>query len=184
MNLRAMTNDVKVVVYIAASIDGFIAADNDDLGFLASVEKEGEDYGYAEFVSTVDTVIMGRKTYDKVLSFGIPYPHSERKTYVITRSTKESKDNIVFYNGSLSDLVSELKSKNGKKVFVDGGAQIVNEFLKLDLVDEIIVSYVPVILGSGTQLFNNQGAPSKWKTISAKQFETGLVQIHWVKTED
>ncbi|HEY1044814.1 MAG TPA: dihydrofolate reductase family protein [Bacteroidia bacterium] len=178
-----MSNDVKVVVYIAASIDGYIAADNDDLSFLASVEKEGEDYGYADFVSTIDTVIMGRKTYEKVLSFGIPYPHSERKTYVITRTHQESKDSVEFYNGNLSELVSELKSKKGKNVFVDGGAQIVNEFLKLDLVDEIIVSYVPVVLGSGTKLFHSQGTSSKWKTKSAKQFETGLVQIHWERAE-
>ena len=178
-----MFNDVKVVIYIAASIDGFIAGDNDDLSFLASVEKEGEDYGYADFVSNVDTVIMGRKTYDKVLSFDVPYPHSDRKTYVITQSPKENKDGIVFYNGSLSDLVSELKSKKGKNVFIDGGAQIVNEFLRLDLVDEIIVSYVPVILGTGIKLFSNHGTSTQWRTLSAKQFEKGLVQIHWVKAE-
>lgn len=183
MNLQLMSNDVKVVVYIAASIDGYIAADNDDLSFLASVEKEGEDYGYADFVSTIDTVIMGRKTYDKVLGFGIPYPHSNRLTYVITKTQQNNKEDIIFYGGSLSELITELKSKAGKNVFVDGGAQIVNEFLKLDLVDEIIISYVPVVLGSGTKLFQSQGTSSKWKTKSTKQFETGLVQIHWVKAD-
>jgi dihydrofolate reductase len=78
----------KLVLYIAMSLDGYIAAENDDLSFLSAVEQEGEDYGYAEFINTIDTIILGRKTYDKVISMGHPYPMHGEKVYVITRSEK------------------------------------------------------------------------------------------------
>ncbi len=80
----------KVILYIASSLDGFIAKENDDISFLSVVEKKGEDYGYHAFIETVDTVIMGRKTYDKVLSFGIDFPHHDKKCYELTR-TKNGK---------------------------------------------------------------------------------------------
>ena len=74
----------KVIVYIAQSLDGFIAKPDGDIQWLSIVEKEGEDYGYNAFVESVDTVFMGRKTYEKVLSFGIEFPHKGRKCYVLT----------------------------------------------------------------------------------------------------
>lgn len=89
----------KVILYIATSLDGYIAQPNDDLGFLSIVEQEGQDYGYADFVKTVDTAIVGRKTYDKVISMGVDFPHADKDTYIITRTPRPNIGNVKFYTG-------------------------------------------------------------------------------------
>lgn len=108
----------KVILYIATSLDGYIAQPNDDLSFLSIVEQEGQDYGYADFVKTVDAVIVGRKTYDKVISMGFDFPHADKDTYIITRTPRSSIGSIKFYTGDLKPLVDRLKSENGKIYFV------------------------------------------------------------------
>ena len=163
------------------SLDGYIAKPDDDLGFLSMVEKEGEDYGYADFVSTVDAVIVGRKTYDKVLSMGYDFPHSDKDAYIITRTARDPIGSVKFYTGSLPALVAELKAKQGKHIFVDGGAEIVHELLKENLIDEFYISIIPILLGDGISLFKNGRPELKLKLISAKQYETGLVQLHYLK---
>ena len=141
----------KVILYIATSLDGYIAQPNDDLSFLSIVEQEGQDYGYADFVKTVDAVIVGRKTYDKVISMGFDFPHADKDAYIITRTPRPSLGSIKFYTGDLKSLVDRLKSENGKNIFCDGGAEIVNELLKDDLIDEFIISVIPILVGNGTK---------------------------------
>jgi dihydrofolate reductase len=143
----------KVILYIAMSIDGCIATDNDDLNFLSVVQVEGEDYGYEDFIQTVDTVIMGRKTYNKVLTFGGEFPHKDRKCYVISNSKKGRDKNVEFYNGDLGQLIKKLQKEDGRNIFIDGGAQVVFELMKLNLIDRYIVSVVPYLLGGGIVLF-------------------------------
>ncbi|MGC3977118.1 MAG: dihydrofolate reductase family protein [Paludibacteraceae bacterium] len=169
----------KLVLYIASSLDGFIAKPNDDLSFLGLVKKEGEDYGYEDFISTVDTVILGRKTYDWVTKNAPEFPHNDKETYVITRSTTEKKGNITFYNGSLIDLILLLKSKNGKNIFCDGGAEIVNELFKYKLMDEMVLSIIPIMVGNGKKLFHLDIPEQELTLLSAKSFDTGLVQLHY-----
>jgi dihydrofolate reductase len=169
----------KLIVYISCSFDGFIAKPNDDLSFLELVQKDGEDYGYSDFIETIDTVIIGRKTYDWVMSHVDKFPNSHKETYVITKLKKENNGKIVFYNDSLTQLVLKLKKEMGKHIFCDGGAQIVNELYRTNLIDEVILSVVPIIVGNGTKLFE-QGIPEKClKLISSKTFDTGLVQLHY-----
>lgn len=169
----------KLVLYIAMSLDGYIAAENDDLSFLSAVEQEGEDYGYTEFINTIDTIILGRKTYDKVISMGYPYPMHGEKVYVITRSEKPSIGSVEFYSGDLNELVGLLKQQPGKNIFCDGGADIVNLLLKAGLFDEITISIIPVLLGSGVRLFQGGGVEQKLKLVSSKSFPKGLVQLHY-----
>lgn len=176
-----MNMERKVILYIAMSLDGYIAKKDDDLGFLSMVEKEGEDYGYNDFVSTVDAVIVGRKTYDKVLSMGFDFPHSNKDAYIITRTARDPIGSVKFYTGSLPALVAELKAQKGKHIFVDGGAEIVHELLKENLIDEFYISIIPILLGDGISLFKDERPELKLKLMSVKQFETGLVQLHYLK---
>ena len=134
-----MENNRKVVLYIAMSLDGYIADKNESLDFLKLVEKEGEDYGYFDFLKSVDAIIIGRKTYDKVLAMGYDYPHTDKEVYIITRAEKPATDTFNYYTGSLTDLITTLKNKNGKNIYCDGGAEIVNELLKNKLFDELII---------------------------------------------
>lgn len=171
----------KLILYIAMSVDGYIAKPDDDLSFLSIVEKPGEDYGYGEFMETVDTVIMGRKTYDWVVK-QVDFPHADKETYIITRTPRPGQGKLNFYSGSLTDLVKNLKGRPGKNIFCDGGAEIVNELLKHDLIDELRLSVIPILVGSGTKLFND-GMPEQTLTLTnSKTFDTGLVQLHYKRT--
>jgi dihydrofolate reductase len=168
-------------IFIAASLDGYIAKPNDDLSFLKLVEKEGEDYGYAEFTANIDTIIIGRKTYDWVLGkIGAShYDNGERNVYVITRNEKPGVGKTTFYTGDLTELVQQLKRENGKNIYCDGGAEIVNELLKNDLIDEFIISVIPVLVGNGTRLFEDGRPEQQLEFLGAKTFDTGLTQLHY-----
>ena len=163
------------------SLDGYIAKPDGDLGFLSIVEQEGEDYGYADFVKTVDTVIVGRKTFDKVRSMDYEFPYSDKDAYIITRTSRPLVGTVKFYTGSLHELVTRLKSETGKHIFVDGGAEIVNELLKEDLIDEFYISVIPVLLGDGIPLFKSGRPEIGLKLISSKSFDKGLVQLHYMR---
>nr|WP_295930002.1 dihydrofolate reductase family protein [uncultured Dyadobacter sp.] len=169
----------KIILYIAASMDGYIATQDENLDFLSIVEQEGQDYGYNAFIRTVDTVILGRRTYDKVLSFGIDFPHSDKECYVITRTPREQEGNIRFYTGNLTTLVANLKQQDGGTIFVDGGAEVVNAMMKEDLIDEFVVSIIPVFLGDGIRLFQDHRPEQKLELMGSQSFEKGLVQLHY-----
>lgn len=174
-----MKSERKVILYIAVSLDGFIAGADGDISWLSSVEKPGEDYGYADFIASVDTVILGRKTYDKVLSFGIPYPHADKQCYVVTRRVRPSEDSITFYRDDVKALVHHLKNGKGKNIFVDGGAEIVQLLQNDSLIDEYIVSIIPILLGNGIRLFKGTTVQEQLQLISCRSFDTGLVQLHY-----
>jgi dihydrofolate reductase len=168
-------------IYIATSLDGYIAKPNDNLDFLKLVEKEGEDYGYAEFTKTIDTIILGRKTYDWVLNeIGSGhYDNGDRNVYVITRHERPGVGKTTFYTGDLTKLIQKLKSEDGKNIYCDGGAEVINELLRNDLIDELIISIIPVLVGEGTRLFQDGRPEQELEFVKAKTFETGLTQVHY-----
>lgn len=170
----------KISLFIAMSLDGYIAKPNDDLSFLKLVEKDGEDYGYAKFTSNIDTIIIGRKTYEYVVrEIGTShYDNGERDVYVITRTERPKAGRTTFYTGNLTELIDRLKSESGKNIYCDGGAEIINELLKHKLIDELTVSIIPVLLGNGTKLFKDGIPEQTLELITTKSFDTGLVQLH------
>jgi dihydrofolate reductase len=171
----------KISLFIAMSLDCYIAKPNDDLSFLKLAEKEGEDYGYAEFTNTVDTLIIGRKTYDYVLKEigSSHYDNGQRDVYVITRTERPQVGRTIFYTGNITELVKRLKSEKGKNIYCDGGAEIINELLQLDLIDEFVISVIPILLGNGTRLFKDGRPEQLLEFAKAKTFETGLTQLHY-----
>ncbi|EKB58247.1 dihydrofolate reductase family protein [Bergeyella zoohelcum] len=179
-----MVTDRKVILYIASSLDGYIAKPNDDLSFLSIVQQDGEDYGYADFVKSVDTVILGRKTYDWVMTQVPEFPHADKNSFIITRTSRPSVGKTSFYTNNLKDLILRLKSEQGKNIFIDGGAEIVNELLKENLIDEFIISIIPILVGSGTKLFKDGRPEQKLELISTKQFDKGLTQLHYKRADN
>ncbi len=172
----------KVVLYISMSLDGFVAGENDDLSFLDAMQKEGEDYGYAAFTKDVDTYIVGRRTYTKVMEMINSFPQADMyDCYVLTRQDIPDTDKITFYKGDVRELIANIRQKAGGKIYCDGGAEIVKLFMEHDLIDEYIISVIPTILGNGTRLFKGGNPPLAIKFISAKSFEKGLVQLHYVR---
>lgn len=171
----------KISLFIAMSLDGYIAKPNDDLSFLKIVENEGEDYGYAEFTDTMDTLIIGRKTYDYVLKEigSSHYDNGQRDVYVITRTERPQVGRTVFYTGNIAALVKRLKSENGKNIYCDGGAELINELLEHHLIDELIISVIPILVGNGTRLFKDGRPEQVLEFVSVKPFESGLTQLHY-----
>lgn len=169
----------KVILYIAMSLDGFIAKPKDDLSFLSVVDQKGEDYGYANFIEAVDTIILGRRTYDWVLKQIPEWNHQDKDTYVVTRSPKPDQGNVRFYTGELHELVENLKAKKGRHIFVDGGAQLVNSMMQEDLIDEYIISVIPIFVGAGVRLFGEKNPELLLELVSSRKFDKGLVQLHY-----
>lgn len=168
----------KLILYISMSLDGYIAKLNDDLQFLELVEKEGEDYGYENFISTVDTIIIGRKTFDWIVG-KVDFPYSDKITYVISQSPKLDSQDKIYYTNDLISLVVKLKAEAGKNIFCVGGAEIINTLLVENLIDEMIISIIPIVLGDGIKLFKSEIPEQKINLLSTKKFDTGLVQLHY-----
>ena len=161
------------------SLDGFIADKNDGLDFLNVVQAEGEDYGYNDFIESVDTVIIGRKTFDKIISLGVEQPHYDKTVYIITRQARKDEPPYHYFNGDLKKLVLELKASEGLDIYCDGGAEVANELLRLKLIDELVISIIPTLLGEGVRLFKEKPQNQSLKLLSSKNFESGLTQLHY-----
>lgn len=172
----------KVILYIAVSMDGYIADKNNTTDWLhdPDYELEGEDFGYYDLMKRVDTVIMGNSTMETVLSFDIPYPYPDQKSYVLTRNIGSKSNPDVEYREDGLALMKELRSKPGKDIWLIGGGQINTLFLDNGLIDEIILTIIPCTLGEGTPLFPNSKDRNKFKLINVKSYENGMAMLTYL----
>ncbi|AKB30563.1 Dihydrofolate reductase [Methanosarcina siciliae T4/M] len=174
-------NNPVIKLYIACSLDGFIARENGNIDWLTEYENSSEtDYGYSEFYSSIGTVLMGRKTYEQVLGFGV-WPYGEKKTYVFTRQNEplRRERNIEFVSGDVGKFVRRLKENTDEDIWLVGGSQLIRAFLEEDLVQDLIIFVVPVILGGGIPLFNRIGKEVRLRMIDTKRYENGLVRLEY-----
>ncbi len=163
----------KIKLFIASSLDGYIAREDGSIDWL----PENTESGYDEFYKTVDTVLMGRKTYEQVLTFGA-YPYKENKSYVFTRSPDQKKDENVKFVSDVEEVTKELVSSTGKDIWLVGGADLVSDFLNHNLIDEIILSIIPVSIGKGIPLFKNLKKEVKLELVETSEYK-GLVELHY-----
>ncbi|HMV76829.1 MAG TPA: dihydrofolate reductase family protein [Leptospiraceae bacterium] len=170
-------SNIKYSVFIAVSADGYIAGKDGALEWLSAVSREGEDYGYLEFFSTVDTLVMGRNTYEKVLSFG-DWPYEKKDCIVLTKEKLKPRFNEKIMNASPIELDHILQKEEKRKVYLDGG-KLISSFLAAGFVDEIILSVIPVLLGEGIPLFHPNSGMQALKLMHVKSFESGLVQMKY-----
>lgn len=144
-----------VVLYIAESLDGFIATKDDSLEWLLSVEGEG-DNGFAEFYDSMDTVIMGRKTYDWIMEHeNGKFPYHGKQCFVFSKNQKEDTENVKFINKDIVEFIQNLKTETGSKIWLVGGTQLIKAFQKANLIEEYIVSIAPALIGDGKPLFSS-----------------------------
>lgn len=172
---------IKVSVYIATSLDGFIARADDNLDWLDEANAmvpEGEDCGFAEFMNSVDTLLMGRKTYEKVLSFG-GWPYGETPVVVLSSNPisfpAHLPSTVSHSSERPADLLKRLAGEGIQHVYVDGGLTI-QSFLSEGLVDEITVTVIPVILGEGIPLFGTVKDDIHLTHVVTTAFDFGFVQ--------
>lgn len=174
----------KVTLYIAASMDGFIARRDGSIDWLPQPVEGGEDYGYGGFLATVDTLLMGRKTYEQVLTFG-PWPYEGKRCVVFSGSRSERDETRVeWVDCDVAAFVRELKVCTGEGViWLVGGAEIIAACLGGDVVDEIIQTTVPVLIGDGVRLFPETNWTTPWRLGEVKAYADGLVQMTYARGE-
>ncbi len=160
----------KVVLYIASSLDGYIATSEHHLDWLFSVEGEG-DNGYSRFYETVDTILLGRVTYDWIIGHEKGrFPYVGKECYVFSRTAKEDNENVRFISGDIARFVVDLKKKEGGDIWLVGGGDLLRTFLNEKLVDEIIITLAPWLLGSGIPLFQNNAFPTALTLTSVRRY--------------
>ena len=176
-------NEMPNIVYIASSLDGFIARKNGDIGWLMEIPNpEKSDFGFAEFMKRIDAIIMGRKTFETVVGFG-EWPY-QKPVFILSNSLRqvpegyEKKAEII--KGDLQNIVNNLNSRGFNTLYIDGGKTI-RSFLNLNLIDEFIITTVPIILGSGIPLFGELDFELKLDLVSTEMLGSDLVKSTYVR---
>ena len=164
-------------VYIATSVDGYIARPDGGLDWLARVEVQGEDYGYAAFFAGVDALVIGRNTYDTVLGFG-QWPYMGKRCVVLTHRPADPRDGVEFFAGEPGSLLERLALEGIRHVYVDGGA-VIRQCLAAGLVDELTLSMIPIVLGAGIRLFTGGEPELGLRLVGCRSWPTGLVQLRY-----
>lgn len=180
---------IEIVLYIATSQDNYIADENGSVDWLPQslVETGGQDYGYHEFYDSVDALAIGRKTYEQILGFG-DWPYPEKLSYIFTRRSIESSNKeIEFVSDDIQKFIHELERRDTKKLWIVGGAELIEAFYKEGRIDRYIVTVFPNVLNGGIPLKNLKNALERDELIklSAIDFGDGVLQDHYIrKTKD
>ncbi|MBS0654736.1 MAG: GNAT family N-acetyltransferase [Verrucomicrobia bacterium] len=166
----------KISIYIAASIDGFIARQDGGLDWLDRVGGFDEDYGFQNLMNSIDALIIGRKTYE--VASTVPDPYPGKRVIVLSNSLHSVKEGMELYCGDLAVLVTKLHKEGIQHIWVDGGTTI-SQFLSSQMIDAMTLSIIPVILGSGIPLFNVIGKEIPCRLASSQSYPSGLVQLRY-----
>lgn len=166
-------------VFIAASLDGYIARPDGTFDFLSLVERPNEDYGFADFFATIDALVIGRNTYETALAFP-EWPYAGKRCVVLTHREAPSVHGEQFFAGEPQALLEQLALAGAQRVYVDGGA-VIREFLVHDLLDDLTVSIIPTLLGKGIALFGAEVPEQRLALESCKAYESGLVQLRYAR---
>jgi dihydrofolate reductase len=167
----------EIVLFIAASLDGYIADPHGGVAWLERFNVEGEDHGYAQFLSGVDTVIMGAKTYEQELS-RVGWPYGARPTWVFTHRQllKPAEGSVRFLSGSVTDHVADIRKTTDRTIYLVGGADLAQQFMAVGAVDQLRLFVVPLTLGKGIRLFEDVASAAA-ELLGARSYRTGLVEL-------
>lgn len=167
----------KVVLYIAMSLDGYIATPEDSLEWLFCTEGEGDSY--SEFYETVDTIILGRRTYDWILNMeGDNFPYKGKQCFVFSDTMQGEDKNVQFFRGDIKSFIADLEEKEGKNIWVVGGGELLHHFISNRLVDEWIITIAPTILGDGIPLFKKNDFETRLRLKGVRRFNQ-FTELHY-----
>lgn len=170
----------KVKLYIAASLDGFIATPDGKVTWLEESAKNNEPnaYGYQDFLDSVDTTIMGYNTYKFIEDLDVPYPYPDKKNFVFSSSHQKAKPNpAIFVATDIVEFTASLKQESGMDIWLVGGGKINSKLLNAGLIDEFIITYIPVVLGSGIPLFADNADLTSLSRKLLIPYDDGLFQV-------
>lgn len=171
-------------VFIATSLDGYIADREGNLDWLHDIPKEeGVDMGYGAMMEWTDAFVMGRRTYETVLDFDIPWPY-DKPVFVLSntlhRVPSGLEDKVFIVKGSLKKELEKINNLGYQNLYIDGGKTI-QSFLDQDLIEEMIITTIPILLGDGTPLFGELKKPLKFKCVSSEIFVGEVVQSRYLR---
>ena len=169
-------------VFIATSLDGYIADKNGGIGWLNSIPNpSNDDMGYVEFTNSIDALVMGRKTFETVLGFDVDWPY-KIPVFVLSNTLKEIPESHIskafLVKGTLMEILDQIHEKGHKRLYIDGGTTIRN-FLKADLIDEMTLTTIPILLGGGSSLFAELPKELNFDLIGTKTFLHQITQHHY-----
>lgn len=174
----------KIILYIAVSLDGYIADRNGSVDWIKgqddSVEQEDT---FTPFFDSIDTVIMGKRTYDQIVTELSPnqWPYTGATTFVITHDDKNNEtEHIHFRNTPVCQLVDELRQQSGKNIWICGGAQIANQLIETDMIDTYHIAVIPVILGGGIKLFDTAEHKIDLTLAGTKEYN-GIIELTYLR---
>jgi dihydrofolate reductase len=159
----------KLILYIAASLDGYIARRNDDLDWL----PQPDEAGYNEFIKGIDVILMGRKTYDVCKKFD-PWPYTQRCIVFTRHPQKYHHENVVFTDENPLDVLAKLRKEHGKDIWLEGGSELIKVFHERRLIDEYVIAIIPVTIGDGIPLFVKSDATVKLQLSAIKEYKDFL----------
>ena len=175
---------IKCSVYIAASVDGFIAGPNGDIDWLHRPEYAAsalKGLSYTDFIATVDALVMGRNSYEKVLSFD-GWPYAETPVVVLSRKgvaiPEHLRGKVRVESGAPEEIVARLADEGKQHLYIDGGVTI-QRFLQARLIDEMTITQIPILLGAGIPLFGDIGIEQTLRLIDATPSDNGFVQVRY-----
>jgi dihydrofolate reductase len=170
---------VEIVYYVATSVDGYIATPDGGIEWLTSFESGGEDYGYAEFYASVEAVLLGRRTFEQVLSLG-EWPYTGKSSWVFSQQPHPSPPpQVTLTSQSPAEVVTALADQGIRRAWLVGGGQLAGSFQAAGLISEHIISIIPIILGEGIPLFGEAGAMERLQMMGNTPYDNGLVQIRY-----
>ena len=180
----------RLSVFCASSTDGYIATLDDDLSWLDAAVGEGEDYGYDEFIATVDALAIGRGTYDYVanaVGTDGPHPWGERAVYVFTHrppaSTEAVWPGVTFWAATPGEALARWETAGHERVYVDGG-QVIGQFLAEGLIDDFTLTKAPVLLGEGRPLFPPGPMRAQLRLDDVRPFPSGMLNLYYSRVRD
>ncbi len=176
----------KTILYIAMSLDGYIAGPNEDLSWLNSgsdIDSGGDNpYAWEPFIASVGAIIMGRNTYDLEMRNGWDSAHPIPK-FILTTKPKNprAKEDDFFTDEDIAEVLKKAKQITDKNIWVEGGAGVAQQFIKKDLLDEMILFIAPVLLGSGIKLFGELDTYKNFELRTARRYDMNMAQLEYVR---
>jgi len=171
----------KIILYIASSLDGKIADKNGEVGWLEKIPNPDKtDYGYKDFYDSIDTTLMGNRTWQQVKGFGIGNPYKGKTNYVITRDNLLTRDEHVQYvHGNVADFIQKIKKETGKDIWCVGGGELIALLFNNNFIDEIRIFLMPIVLGEGISLTGILDNYVHLKLLDTKSYNSGVVEFNY-----
>ncbi|MDH4609878.1 dihydrofolate reductase family protein [Pseudomonas sp. BN102] len=168
-----------LIYYVAASLDGYIARPDGRVDWLKPIEEAGDDHGYQAFYDSIDGLLMGRVTYETILAFGGAWPYSGKPCTVLTRGDPpRAAAEVQISHDTPAQAIDQLAAAGCRRIWLVGGGSLAGTCYSAGLLDELVVSFIPHLLGAGIPMFAT-GLERRLQLREQRSFPTGVVQLHY-----